>query len=149
MAMTREQYMARIAQLERIARERPGTYRARVAAFALLGYGYLVLVVLALLAALVGSLLSVIYLKAMGLKLVVIVAPVVWLVLRSLVVHISPPAGIAVTRKEAPELFERIEHLRKAIGAPRFHRVGGGSGLCRIARFPLAPRTRGNGARLP
>jgi Zn-dependent protease with chaperone function len=123
MAMTREQYEGRIAQLERIARERPGAYKARVAAFALLGYGYLALIVLALLAALAGSLLSVIYLKAMGLKLVVVVAPVVWLVLRSLVVHISPPTGIAVTRKEAPALFERIERLRKAIGAPRFHRV--------------------------
>lgn len=123
MPMTREQYEQRIARLESAAAADPGRYKFRVVAFALFGYAYLALLVLGLLAALVGALASVLYLKLLGIKLVLVLAPFVWLVLRSLVVHIAPPTGVTLSRAEAPALFERIERLRRAARAPRLHRV--------------------------
>lgn len=121
--MTREQFEALVARLEAAAAESPRRYKARVAAFALLGYAYLAFVVVALLGLLALAAASVVYLKAIGVKLVLLIAPVVWLVLRSFVVRIAPPDGIEITRRDAPDLFERIERLRKAVGAPRFHHV--------------------------
>jgi Zn-dependent protease with chaperone function len=121
--MTREQFADRVALLEPIAIANPRRYKARVAGFALVGYGFLASLVLGLLAMLVATLASFVYLKALGLKLALVVAPFLWLVLRSLVVHIPPPSGIEITRRDAPALFELIERLRRQARAPRFHRV--------------------------
>jgi Zn-dependent protease with chaperone function len=123
MPVTREQYEQRIAHLESSAAAHPSRYRFRVLSFALFGYAYLVLLVLGLLAALFGALASVVYLKVLGIKLVLVLAPFVWLVLRSLVVHIPPPTGVTLSRAEAPALFDRIERLRRAARAPRLHRI--------------------------
>lgn len=98
-------------------------YRMRVLGFALLGYGYLAGMLVILLGLLAASAISVIYLKWLGLKLLLVIAPFVWLVLRSCWVHMTPPPGIRVTQSTAPALFERIEALRRKLRAPRFHRV--------------------------
>ncbi len=110
-------------RLETLARERPRTYKTRVAALALLGYGYLGLMLALLLGLLALSAVSVIHLKALGVKLLLLIAPFVWLVARALWVRPEAPTGLAITAADAPELFARIERLRMALSAPRFHRV--------------------------
>lgn len=123
MAMERAEFDALVARLETFARDRPDAYRLRVAAMALLGYAYLALMLLVLLALLIGSALSVMYLKLAGIKLLMVVGAFVWLVVNALWVKLGEPDGIAIDRRRAPALFERIERLRKALGAPHFHRV--------------------------
>lgn len=124
--MTHQDRLALDAQSERLetlARERPRTYRTRVAGMALLGYGYLGLMLILLLGLLALSAASVIYLKALGVKLLLLIAPFVWLVARAVWVRPEAPTGLAITAADAPELFARIERLRTALSAPRFHRV--------------------------
>jgi Zn-dependent protease with chaperone function len=123
MAMTNEAFEALVRRLEPAARANPGLYRLRVASFAALGYLYLVATAVLLIAILVLGVIAVVRLQAAALKFLIIYVPFVFLVLRAMWVDIHPPKGIAITARSAPQLFERIERLRKALGAPRFHRV--------------------------
>lgn len=123
MAMTNEEFETMVRRLEPAARSNPGLYRLRVASFAALGYLYLVATVVLLIAILVLGVIAVLRLQAAAIKFLIVYVPFVGLVLRAMWVEFHPPTGIAVTRRDAPQLFERIERLRKALGAPRFHRV--------------------------
>lgn len=123
MAITREAFEALVARLEPQARQRPRAYRLRVALLALLGYGYLAGVLLALAALVLASLASTLWLKALAIKLILPLGAFLWLVLRALWVRIEAPKGIALDRRESPELFVVIDRLRRALRAPCFHRV--------------------------
>ena len=95
--MDRKQFDERVARLDAYSKVHPRLYRLRVLGFALLGYGYLAGMLVLLLLLLAASVLSVIYLKALGLKLLFVTAPFVWLVVRSCWVDINAPPGLAET----------------------------------------------------
>lgn len=121
--MTRMEFEALVARLDTLAQHDPRGYRLRLIGLALLGYGYLAGVVGLLIALLLAAALSVIFLKLLAIKLVIPLAIFIWVILRALWVRIAPPVGFAVTSRTAPALFERIDQLRSALKAPRFHRV--------------------------
>lgn len=121
--MTRMEFEALVARLDTLARNDPRGYKLRLIGLALLGYGYLAGIVGLLIALLLAAALSVLFLKALAFKLVIPLAIFIWVVLRALWVRIAPPVGFAVTARTAPALFERIDELRRALKAPRFHRV--------------------------
>jgi len=121
--MERAEFDRMVARLEIYSKAHPRGYRLRVLGFALLGYAYLTMVILLLLALLLAAGLSVLYLKALGIKLLVVIGPIVWLVLRGCWVDMSAPKGLVVTRRTTPALFEHIDALRQKLRAPRFHRV--------------------------
>lgn len=121
--MHRQDFEALVTRLETLAREQPRGYKLRLVALALLGYGYIGAVVLLLVALLLAAALSLLFLKALALKLLIPLAIVIWVVLRALWVRIAPPSGYMVTPHTAPLLFARIDRLRQALDAPRFHRV--------------------------
>jgi Zn-dependent protease with chaperone function len=121
--MDRKQFDQLVARLDAYSKLHPRMYRMRVLGFALLGYGYLLVMLILLLLLLLVSALSVIYLKVLGVKLLLVTAPFVWLVLRSCWVDMKAPPGLSVTRRTAPALFERINALRRKLRAPQFHRV--------------------------
>src|SRR5687767_10761118 len=100
--MTREEFDARVARLDAYAQAHPRLYKARLVAMAMLGYGYLATMVALLLALLGAAVASVVYLKVLGVKLLFVIAPFVWLVARSLWVEVNAPVGIPVTRRNSP-----------------------------------------------
>jgi Zn-dependent protease with chaperone function len=112
-----------IARSEKLASRRPRQYRWGVFALAALGYLYLALVVALLLALLLVSIASVLYLKAIAIKLIFVVGAALLVVLRALWVRLSPPAGIELTRASAPELHALLDELRHRLNAPRLHQV--------------------------
>lgn len=121
--MTSEQLNHLVARLETQARHSPILYRLRLLLLALLGYGYLALILGGLLLLLLVCLLSVVFLKALALKVALPVAAFVWLVLKAMWVRIEPPVGRRLKRSEAPALFAMIDELRRRLRAPRFHRI--------------------------
>lgn len=121
--MTAEQFKALVAQLEERARRDPAGYKLRVVLLGLLGNAYLLAMVLAIGLAFLAALVSVVYLKAAGVKLAIIVAVLLWLVLKALWVTLPAPEGTELQRRDAPELFALIGELRRALRAPRFHQV--------------------------
>jgi len=121
--MERADFEALIERMERVAVERPMAYRRRVFGLAALGYGYLFFVVLVLLVLSALSIWSLVYLKGLGLKLVLIVGALLYAVLRSLWVKQDPPPGEKVTAADAPKLLKMIEELQRCLQTPAIHTV--------------------------
>lgn len=121
--MKQEAFDALVARLEKSAKRNPGLYKLRVVGLALFGYGYLVGILLLLIALLIGALASLAVLKGLAIKLIIPIAGFVWLVLKAMWVRIAAPEGYALKRKEAPALFARVDSIRRQLKAPQFHRI--------------------------
>jgi Zn-dependent protease with chaperone function len=98
-------------------------YKTRVFLLALLGNAYLAAMLMIIAALLGGAVVSILWLKAAGVKIAFVVGVFLWLVMKALWVRLRPPEGTEVTPEEAPELFRMIEELRTELRAPRFHHV--------------------------
>ncbi|HEY9725797.1 MAG TPA: peptidase, partial [Chroococcales cyanobacterium] len=94
--MTREEFDALIQQLETYAQRQPTSYKLRVGLLAILGYGYIFLILAGLLAALAILALIVVYshrINTILIKLFILLLVPIFIVLRSLWVSIPPPKG--------------------------------------------------------
>ncbi|MBU6453137.1 MAG: M48 family metalloprotease [Cyanobacteria bacterium REEB67] len=113
LALTDEQYEALSLQAARELKENRPLYKVKVISLALLGYGYITLVVATLvgLAVLTFWLLLRAHFAVAGVKLVFILLLPLWFIAKSLWVKMPEPDGIQVTRKDAPELFELLDEL--------------------------------------
>jgi Zn-dependent protease with chaperone function len=121
--VTDEEFETLVGRLDQQAKRNPAGYRKRVLLMALLGNAYLG-VMLALIALLVvAAAISVVWLKAAGVKIAILMAAFLWLVLKALWVGLAPPEGTKITESDAPALFGMIEELRRALRSPRFHHV--------------------------
>ncbi|HSE01137.1 MAG TPA: M48 family metalloprotease [Burkholderiales bacterium] len=121
--MTNEEFSALVSRLEEQSRDGPRWYRVRVTLLAILGYGYVGIVLALLIVLSLATLASAIYLKAAAIKIAIPILVVVGLVLKAMWVRLPPPEGRALDPREVPALFEMIERLRRKLKAPRFHRV--------------------------
>ncbi|HMA43300.1 MAG TPA: M48 family metalloprotease, partial [Gemmatimonadales bacterium] len=111
-------FNALVQRLERQAATRPHVYRRRLIALALLGYGY-VLTVLVGLVALTGILVldaRIVVLQVALPLLIVIVA-----MLRALWVRMQPPQGVVLRETDVPSLFELVRRVGRRLEAPRVH----------------------------
>jgi Zn-dependent protease with chaperone function len=111
-----------IGPLESFAAARPGLYRLRVGLLAALGYVYLLLIVLILLAIMAVT-LSYVQFNWVAIKILWIPLALVGLVLRSLWITIPEPGGARLTRKQAPALFDLMSEVREALDGPKIHHV--------------------------
>jgi Zn-dependent protease with chaperone function len=121
--MTNEEFEALVSRLEADARRNPAGYRTRVLLMALLGNVYLAVMLVCIVAMFLVAAVSVVWLKAAGVKIAIVMAVFLWLVLRALWVRLSPPQGTEIAPRDAPALFAMIEELRRALRSPRFHHV--------------------------
>jgi Zn-dependent protease with chaperone function len=90
---------------------------------ALLGNAYLGAVLLLIVALLAGLLVSMAVLKAIALKLIIVVSVFLWAILKAMLVKIEPPEGAEIRIGQAPALFAMIDELRRQLGASSFHHV--------------------------
>src|SRR5688572_6982158 len=121
--MTDEQFEALVGRLDAKAKADPAGYKTRVLLMALLGNAYLG-VMLALIATLLAAAaVSVVWLKAAGVKIAFVVGVFLWMVLKALWVKVPPPEGTEIIERDSPELFAMIEKIRRDLRGPRFHHV--------------------------
>lgn len=118
----------RIERLERFSAGFPTLYRVALVSFALFGWVMLGLMLfISGFLALACLLLMVLKPNVATIKIGILVglssAILAWSILRSLWVRMEPPEGQAVTRDQAPALFQEIDDLVTALRAPRIHRV--------------------------
>lgn len=121
--MNNEEFADLVKRLEGRARTKPNLYRWKVFLLALLGNAYLAFVLSFIGVLFVASLASLVFLKALAFKIIVPVGIFLWVVLKSLWVKVPPPQGERLKRRDAPELFQLIDSLRRRARAPRFHQV--------------------------
>jgi Zn-dependent protease with chaperone function len=119
---------ALVERLEAQAHARPALYRAKVMAWVILGYGFLGLISLLAVVAVLFSVAIIIAKPGaatikIGLLFGVAGGYFCLSVMRALWVRLSAPEGLVVTRAEAPQLFQMIDELTAAPGQPRIHRV--------------------------
>jgi len=120
--MEEDKLASRIPLLEIFAQQNPGAYRLRVAMLAALGYAYLLVVVLFLLAIVFVTLFYV-RISYITIKIVWIPLVLVGLVLRSLWITLPVPEGTELRREQAPALFDLINEVSKKLSGPKVHHV--------------------------
>jgi hypothetical protein len=128
--MDRSDFSFLVARLERQAIRSPGGYALKVKALAVLGYLSLFLFA----AAIVGCVwlsISVFLTGELPVKIGGVLAALavfglvaLWTLVRALwIVDISEPAGLHITRDQAPRLFDTIDELRRKMGGVKVHSV--------------------------
>jgi Zn-dependent protease with chaperone function len=116
--MNKEQFDALVKRLEGYARSHPAGYKLRVGLLAALGYGYIFLV-LAALVALIVFLVTAATVNFLALKFAWILLVFAWVILRSLWVKLPAPQGLELRREDAPLLFEMVEEASARLESPR------------------------------
>lgn len=121
--MTNQEFESLVARLEPLARANPALYRSKVILLALLGNTYVMVLIALLCILFLATLASIVTLKFLALKVLLILGPLLWALLKALKLDVPPPEGTEIFPREAPELFAMINELRQQLGAPRFHHV--------------------------
>ena len=108
------------------AQRSPSLYKLKLLLLALLGYAYIFFVLIALL--LVVALLLWSILLGKGLNSFVIQLEIALIVLmsilvRSLWVQLPAPQGLTLVKDQAPELFEAVHEIRRAVDGPPVDKV--------------------------
>jgi Zn-dependent protease with chaperone function len=126
-----------VARLEQESEDAPGAYRAKVAGLAVLGFGILALLLLAIGGGLAGIVALVAFLAMKGGAALVLLAKAgkaifllavpLWYMgksaMRALFIRLPVPQGRELRRAEAPTLFEGLDRMRKRMNGPAFHHV--------------------------
>src|SRR5262245_39731880 len=110
--MKNEEFESLVSRLEAEAKRNPASYGTRVLLMALLGNAYLGVMLLVIVVLFLIAAVSVVWLKAAGVKIAIVMAVFLWMVLKALWVRLAPPQGTEITAREAPALFAMIEELR-------------------------------------
>lgn len=127
--MTEDQFTHLITRLEDLAQHHPVEYKLRVALVAMLGYAYMVLVLL-LLAALIFLMMGLMPMRRSGdpavylaIKIGVVVFFLATVLMRAMWVKIPTPNGLKLTREQTPRLFHLVDELSKKLQTPRIHHI--------------------------
>lgn len=123
--------------------ENVGAYRRAVAAFAALGYVWVIgcfLLALAVITWAVGAMLQD-HLKFIYISWVIAGLILLWTSLKALWCPLNAPKGLVLTPKDAPSLFEGLDKIRKKINGPQIHHVfldaEFNASICQRPRFGL------------
>jgi Zn-dependent protease with chaperone function len=123
--MTREAFVAQLARLRPLAETDPAAYRRRVQGWALLGYGFILLLLVGSvgLMGLVAWLTMAFGIGALAWKVIPVLGFFSWKVVRSMWVTFEPPEGHRLTRAEAGPLLDLVQQQARILNAPKVHRV--------------------------
>ncbi|HQG28238.1 MAG TPA: M48 family metallopeptidase, partial [Candidatus Ozemobacteraceae bacterium] len=119
--MDETQFEAFSSRLEREAAEHPRWYRLKVIGLAMSGYLFIAGVLLGIvgvIAALVAAAVSVHGSAYVVVKVLGVLIPLGWIILRSLWVSLPPPEGLHVDLGEAPKLRSVVENLKRTLKTP-------------------------------
>lgn len=123
--MERADFVHLVRLSEQASADDSDRYRRNVAAFAMLGYFWVV----ACLAGGAGMLWwaadTALHGRVRGYHVMVAfgAAGLVWTSLRALWIRLDPPEGLPLTAREAPDLFEALERIRRKVKGPAIHGV--------------------------
>ena len=126
--MDRDEFEGLVRQLEAESENSPGAFRTKVVLLSVSAYVFLFVSLAAIIAvAYWGIGYAHAHHKTRMLIMFSIFAlmmvPVFYVVLRMFFMRLSPPEGRAITRADAPRLFEVIDKMRKKLTGPPIHHV--------------------------
>lgn len=128
MALTQEQFDSLVRHLEHYAENHPKRFQQRVTLLAILGYSYILLILLFLLWVIftVSSLQlnqlqvssSILVVCALGVAVILGIR-----IIRALWVKIPKPKGKKLRQTDAPELFKFVNEIASTLKAPKFDEI--------------------------
>jgi Zn-dependent protease with chaperone function len=121
--MEQAEFETLVRKMERRAAASPIAYRMRVIAWAGLGFAFVVGAVLAVAGLCVLIVVSITTLKVLAIKLLIVIFPLLYVLLKALWVRIAAPEGERVRRADAPELFALLAELQSSLRTPPIHVV--------------------------
>lgn len=123
--MDQADFVHMVRMSEHASAENSRAYRRSVAAFAALGYAWVLgcLVLAAGLLLWAGSQMLHGRFRFSMVWLLLGAAGLFWVSLRALWVRLEEPDGVEITAQDAPELFEALERIRRKIKGPALHKV--------------------------
>lgn len=122
----RQKLVELIKKQEPLASQNPAGYRRKVILFAGLGYGYILVVLLVLIALLVGLVWVMIASDHIGtgaIKIGIFLFIIIATIVRSLFITIPAPKGRRVSRTEAPKLWQEVDTLSQSLGSPKVDEI--------------------------
>ena len=141
--MTEERFHRVASRQERRAAENPRGYRLRVAALALLGYGYL----LGLLGLVVAALAADVFIvsryspAALELRFGILLLILAALIVRSMWVQVPTPQGWILGYEQAAQFYDAVEQVRVGCRGPKLHQVvfteDMNAGIVQVPRFGM------------
>lgn len=123
-----DEYRALIERLQTESRDQPFRYKLKLFLLAILGMGYVALMLVIALACSVGLVLLGIFsknpllVKAL-IKIAVVPLGLAFFILKAMWIRFEEPEGYPLDESEAPRLFAEIGRLRKPLNAQKIHRV--------------------------
>lgn len=121
--MTRDEFSELVARLEQRVAANPRAYKTQVLALGVLGYGYVLLLVLLSVALTLVIFAIGLESPLVALKLGVPLLAFVYMLLRALWVRLEVPTGVELNRTEQPGLFKILDKIRRKQRGPRLHQV--------------------------
>lgn len=124
--MTNEQFEELVRRREAEATANPAAYRNKILWFGVLGYGYILLLLvgtLGLLGLLVVLLFVARNIGTFALKGIIALGLFAIVVVRALWVTFPKPEGIVLSETDAPELWATVNRLREKMSAPPYHQI--------------------------
>jgi Zn-dependent protease with chaperone function len=120
-----ERYRGLILRYQAESRRDPKGYERRVALLGLAGYAYLLAIAGVALALFAGAIWVAItsHRLAPMLQGTLVMGGILWMIGRALWVKVPSPRGLRIEREDAPRLFELVDEIRAAVGAPRVHDI--------------------------
>ena len=127
MVLTQEKFDSLVKELESYAYRKPKDFRKRVFFLAVIGYGY-ILMVLSFLLWVIVTILSIKTVSgkygSVWVACIFVIALILFgIIIRSLWVTIPKPKGRRLRRKETPNLFKFVDELSIVLKAPKFHNI--------------------------
>ncbi|WP_270180988.1 M48 family metallopeptidase [Alkalihalobacillus sp. CinArs1] len=123
--MTNVEFEKLVKEKEIEAKQNPSAYRRKVAAFSLIGYGYLLLVfgiILSLFSIAIVNFISGSFTFG-GIKVGIITLVVGIIMARALWVRFDHPEGVTLSEEDAPELFKTINEIQYKYKTKQVHEV--------------------------
>jgi Zn-dependent protease with chaperone function len=127
-AMTQSEFETMVRRAEALAQASPGRYKLGIVLYTLLGYLFILLILFLLfgLAGLViGSafLSTALFLILLKKKLIFVILPAIWILLKALWVRFDPPAGYVLKPGDFPALEREIRELQGRLKSLKVHQV--------------------------
>lgn len=124
----RHRFEALAKRAEQQLEREPRSYKRRLLWLALLGYGVIFSALLTVVLLIGGgialaSFSTAAFLILLKSKLIILLVPLAWVLLKSLWVRIEQPDGYRLERRDFPALFTELDALRSKLATPRIHRV--------------------------
>lgn len=120
---SREKYNRHMEKIIALFNEKPQEFFLRVTGLICLGYAYIGMALVVLITFTLFTFILLIKMPFLAFKLGLPLLLILGVIIRSFWIKSPPPAGIKLSKRDYPKVYEAVEEIRKAVNAPPVHQI--------------------------